>query len=156
MGWRSLFLALHIVSFTFIAGLLSNYNFVDASLYKDVKDAKSANILNLAVQMGRLDLASLAIAYLGVILAAAAIYGFWVYGHVVERTARTETKAIAPDVMAELLRNDPELWVRAIRDNPMTFRSALKDVMADTNGLVGDMDDAAANGIATSSPGDDR
>jgi hypothetical protein len=139
MGWRAFFLALHITAFSFILGLIGGYPFVDQTLYSDVDSVEKANVLNVAVQLGRLDLASLALAFMGTIVGLAAIYGFWVYGHVVERTAREETRKVAPKLIAEYLEQRPEVWVSVIRENPAVFASAFKEAFGDVRTLMDQM-----------------
>lgn len=154
MGWRAFFLALHIVQSVIIAILLANKPFVDPALYKDVKSTADADVLNIAVQLGRLDLASLSLALVGLILAGSAIFAYFVYGHVVERTAKRETGEIAPAIIAKILREEPQLWVKMIRENPELMRSALRDAnLANTSGAA-DISEKDADAIAAASAED--
>lgn len=154
MGWRAFFFALHIVQFIFIGVLLTKKPFVDPALYKDVKSTADADVLNIAVQLGRLDLASMSLALVGLILAVSAVFAYFVYGHVVERTAKRETGEIAPAIIAKILRDEPQLWVKMIRENPELMRSALKDAqLANVSGAA-DISEKDADAIAAASAED--
>ena len=58
-GWVPFFVALHVTAFVFIAVLVGDYNFVDATLYEDVVATGGADALNVANQIGRLDVLTL-------------------------------------------------------------------------------------------------
>jgi len=153
MGWRAFFLALHITSFFFFIFIFGEYSFVDPTLYADVDSLQKANVLNVAVQLGRLDLASLALTFLGTIIALGAVYGFWVYGHVVERTAKKEAKEIAPAIIAKILREDPGLWLRVIRENPENFKSAVREAFSESKEFDEGMSSREGDDIAAASGG---
>jgi hypothetical protein len=154
MGWRAFFSALHIVQFVFILVLVADKPFVDPALYKDVKSTGDADVLNIAVQLGRLDLASMSLALVGLILAGSAIFAYFVYGHVVERTAKRETGEIAPAIIAKILRDEPQLWVKMIRENPELMRSALRDARLAIMSGATDISERDADAIAAASAED--
>lgn len=158
MGWRAFFMAVHIAQWFVIAFLLADKPFVDRDLYLDVLKSGDKDALNVAAQLGRLDMASLSLAMLGLILAASAIFAYFIYGHVVEKTTKKETGEIAPAIIARVLREEPQLWVKMIRENPELMRSALRDAhiaMGDSKPDISG-DDADAIAAASAEDGNDR
>lgn len=154
VGWRAFFAALHLCEAIIIAFLLYRYPFVDKSLYQDVKSSHDANVLNIAVQLGRLDLASMALALVGLIIGASAIFAFFTYGHIVEKAAKKETNEIAFGIISKILRDDPQLWVKVIRENPELMRSAIQDAGIASENTPTDMSGDDANAIAAVSAED--
>lgn len=151
MGWRALFIALHVAQVGFIAFLVTERPFVDPALYASVKNTGDLDALHVAVQIGRLDVASLGLAFIGIILAVTAIFSYFIYGHVVTRTTEKETREIAPEIIEKFLRKQPTLWLTVIRENPDLIRSALHDAgVAFENGKP-NISGAAADAIAAAS-----
>ena len=57
--WGPISAVLHVTTIVAVIVLFGDYHFVDPSLYKVAKDNSGAEALNIASQMGRLDLVSL-------------------------------------------------------------------------------------------------
>lgn len=70
------FCVLHILQVVAIAILYTDYKFVDPALYEAVKDTKSLDVVNVAAQLGRFDLASLFLGGTSLVIAIAAVFGF--------------------------------------------------------------------------------
>lgn len=134
-GWVSFFIALHIVAFAALVLFFMGYHFVDLEAYRAANAEESIDALRVAYDTGRLELLSLALTVLGVSIGVFAILGYWIYGHVVERAAVKETREIAPQEIARIMKDDPGLWLRVIRANPETFRSAITEAIAETDDL---------------------
>lgn len=118
----------------------------------------SPTAVRYAYDGGVLELLGLSIAVLGAGIALLALFGFWFYSYVVDRAARKETKEIAPDIIEKMLRADPELWLRVLRNNPSTFHSAIREAMDSMKELEEEMAGTSADDIAAHAAGenDDR
>ena len=120
-------IVLHIMWAVAIVILARDYHFVDPHLYHEVYASGAREPLNLAVQLGRLDLVSLMIGAFSVAIAVATVVGFWFYRGVVERTAKEETSEILPDVLAKHFRDDPSVIIEAMKRNREVIRLAAED-----------------------------
>jgi hypothetical protein len=156
LGWRAFFFALHLGQIVFIGFLLYDYPFVDRTLFNDVTSTKAENAINIAVQLGRLDLASFSIAFFGLILAASVIFAYFSYGHVVEKVAKRETKEIAFEAVTKILRDDPHLWIKVIRENPELIRSVMQNANLANIDEQSDISGDDANAIAVASAEDEN
>ncbi len=101
-GWRPFFLALHIAQIIFIIALLKDYHFVDPALYDAVKAEKSRDIIQLAGQLGRFDMASMFLAGIAILLGMAAIFGFLEVRSKAIRVAKDEATLEAARVAQEV------------------------------------------------------
>jgi len=115
--WHPVNIVLHIMWFVAIIILLRDFHFVDPQLYGEVYASGARESLNLAVQLGRLDLVSLMIGVFSVAIAVATVVGFWFYRGVVEKTAKEETSEILPAVLAKHFREDPGVIIEAMKRN---------------------------------------
>jgi hypothetical protein len=97
-SWIAFFLALHIATGFFLWGILRDFHFVDPSLLADVNSEEKANVLNLAVQIGRLDFVSAILAMFGILVGLAAIFGIVEVRNRAEERARLTAKEIAENV----------------------------------------------------------
>jgi len=118
---------LHIMWAVAIVVLARDYHFVDPHLYHEVYKSGAREPLNLAVQLGRLDLVSLMIGAFSVAIAVATVLGFWFYRSVVERTAKIETSEILPDVLAKHLRDEPGVIIEAMKRNREVLKLAAEE-----------------------------
>lgn len=76
MGWRAFFAALHVVAFVLIGCLIAKDGFVDPAMYDEAKKASTVDALHLALQVGRLDIVSLMVAFYAIFAGVAAVFGF--------------------------------------------------------------------------------
>lgn len=105
---------------------------VDKEMFLAALDHPDA--LNVAGQLGRLDFVSLLIGWFGVLLALAAIFAFWevrirassAAKKEANEVARSETKQIAPDIIRDYLKANPQLWATILRENPGILTSAME------------------------------
>ncbi|RWI11521.1 hypothetical protein [Mesorhizobium sp.] len=126
-GWVPFFVALHIATAIAIAVLMGNYHFVDPSLMKDVATSAQADSLNLASQIGRLDVLTLSITVLSILIAVATILGFWFYRGVVEQRATDEVRERLPMILDEYVKKNPYLFTDAVRANAAILRGGLAE-----------------------------
>ena len=134
-GWVGFFSALHVAAFVAIVLLFSSHEFVDPALYAVAAENGSKDALSVAYDLGRLELLALSLTVLAVSIGIFAVLGYWIYGHLVDRAARKETREIAPHEIAKIMKDDPGLWLRVIRANPLTFRSAIVEALSETDDL---------------------
>ncbi|RWB29148.1 MAG: hypothetical protein EOQ42_25860 [Mesorhizobium sp.] len=121
----SFFLALHIATAIAIVVLMGNYHFVDPSLMNDVVAGSHSDSLNLASQIGRLDVLTLSITVLSILIAVATILGFWFYRGVVDQRATDEVRERLPMVLDEYVKRNPHLFTEAVRVNAEILRGGL-------------------------------
>jgi hypothetical protein len=125
--WHPLNIVLHLMWGVAVIILMRDFHFVDPQLYSEVYESGAREPLNLAVQLGRLDLVSLMIGVFSVAIAVATIVGFWFYRGVVEKTAKEETSEILPDVLAKHFRDDPGVIMEAMKRNREVIKLAAED-----------------------------
>lgn len=147
-GWVAFFTALHVVTIVMLVIYFTGHHFVDPEAYRLAKSEHSIDALKVAYNTGRLELVALSLTVLGVAVGVFAVLGFWVYGHVVERAAIKETREIAPQEIARIMKDDPGLWLRVIRANPETFRSAISEAFAETDALKDALSSVQGNAIS--------
>jgi hypothetical protein len=75
-GWRIAFIVAHIVEGVVIWALFKDYHFVDPAIYNEAVKSGNADAIQVAYQIGRLDLASMFLAGISVLLGLAAIFAF--------------------------------------------------------------------------------
>lgn len=124
---RPINVVLHIMWAVAIVVLARDFHFVDPHLYHEVYKSGVREPLNLAVQLGRLDLVSLMIGVFSIAIAVATVLGFWFYRNVVERTAKKETGEILPDVLAKHLREEPDVIIEAMKRNREVLKLATEE-----------------------------
>ncbi|MER8509135.1 hypothetical protein [Mesorhizobium sp. M0199] len=112
-GWGPFFLALHVATIVFLIAVLKQYHFVDPALYEAVKDAKSADILELASQLGRFDLVSMLLGMFGILLGLGAIVGFSELRFRAREVAGETAQIEARTALAEFLNNSAPSIIRA-------------------------------------------
>lgn len=81
------------------------------------KAESAADAIQLAAEVGRLDVLSLVVGWLSVAIVVVTILGFWFYHGVVDRRAKTEVKELLSEVVRKHLSDNPHVLVEAIRAN---------------------------------------
>lgn len=123
-GWVPIFLAFHLVAGVFIVVLVGDYHFVDPALLNDITKSGRTDSLNVANQLGRLDVLTIAITLLSIVIAAATILGFWYYRGVVEQRAVDEVRERLPMLVDEFVKRNPHIMTKAVRDNASIFQGS--------------------------------
>ncbi len=110
-----------------------------------------ADAIQLAAEVGRLDVLSIAIALFSAAIAGATILGFWFYRNVVDERAKREVGELLPDVVKAHLANNPDVIVAAIRANRDILRAAFasdveKDFSQEIAETIDDVGSEESNG----------
>jgi len=120
------------------------------------KALETPDALQVAAQIGRLDVIMLILAVLAILVASSALVGFWLVRQAAISAAEREIKQQLPELLPKflnescvyVLRNNPELIMGALR-NEAAFLKNLLESGKDRSGLGLDgMDDEAASNIA--------
>lgn len=97
--------------------LYKDYRFVDPALYEAVKETKSLEVINVAAQLGRFDLAAMFLGGTSIIIAIAAIFGFLEVRsksvRVAIETATLQAAKTAQDVAELQIRPEAERIIEA-------------------------------------------
>jgi hypothetical protein len=115
--WGPISAVLHVTTIVAVIVLFGDYHFVDPSLYKVAKDNSGAEALNIASQMGRLDLVSLVLTLAGLLLALLGLYGFIA----AKSEAIAESKSTALGAIPDEVRRFMDLKA------PLLIRECLSD-----------------------------
>lgn len=107
-GWRIASIVAHVVQCAIILTLLKEFHFVDPALYDEVMAAKSNDVIHVASELGRFDMASLLLGIVSILIALAAIFGFaevrWRSEKKAEETARLVVEQKVPALFNEALK----------------------------------------------------
>ena len=143
--WVSVLFIWNVVVTLALFVLVFGWWSVSPELFDAVHDVEHRSVLAVATQLGRLDVLTL-------LLAIFALGGFWMYGNVVDRAARSELKRIAPELIGVVLKDHPEVITKAVNKNVSAlalltgdggedFSSEIAASIADVEGSDKDMDD---------------
>lgn len=145
-GWVVFFLGLHIVTAIFLLSLILDFHFVDPSLLNDLRKSSDRDVLNVAVQIGRLDFVSAILAMFGILTGLAAIFGFIEVRNRAEDRARITAIEIAgkiarSEAREEVRRSLPAIVAREMLSGRAKFFSEESASDSDTQNLMSKLDE---------------
>ncbi|NKM14170.1 hypothetical protein GFL85_24645 [Rhizobium laguerreae] len=139
-GWVTAFCVAHIVQAAFIISTLWNYNFVTASpeptgrIYALIgqqipagtidQAIKNPNALQVAYDVGVLELLSIGLTLFAILLAIVAFLGFWMIRSAALKAAADAAAPEAQDVAAKIAKHVAQEWIE--KNAPEIFNQALK------------------------------
>ena len=127
-GWAIASIGFHLVTLVAIWALFSSHNVVDPALYRAVVKTESLDALQVATQLGRLDVVSSILAMFGILIGLAAIFGF--------AEVRVRAKEVAGDVARDEAKTAMDSYLN--EKAPAIIRAHVELILPPSNSSTGD------------------